>query len=106
MQLLGNYSEEDGGCEGLNLIDNRVDIITKNNEVKIPHVGFNSVKIPADSLLFNKIDNESDFYFNLSYCMFEKSTLDRVSFPIPACFFPIFWITVNSYKTRWQHTLP
>ena len=35
MQLLGNYSEEDGGYEGLNLIDNRVDIITKNNIIII-----------------------------------------------------------------------
>ena len=102
MQLLGNYSEEDGGCEGLNLIDNRVDIITKNNEVKIPHVGFNSVKIPADSLLFNKIDNESDFYFNHSYCMFEKSTLEDASTCVYGKSFVASFETKNIYGTQFH----
>ena len=93
---------EDGGYEGLNLIDNRVDIITKNNEIKIPHVGFNSVKIPADSLLFNNIDNESDFYFNHSYCMFEKSALKSVSTCGYGKTFVASFETKNIYGTQFH----
>ena len=102
MQLLGNYSEEDGGHEGLNLIDNRVDIITKNNEIKIPHVGFNSVKIPADSLLFNNIDNESDFYFNHSYCMSEKLALKNTSTCVYGKTFVASFEAKNIYGTQFH----
>jgi len=102
MQLLGNYSEEDGGYEGLNLIDNKVDIITKNNKIKIPHVGFNSVKIPADSLLFNNIDNESDFYFNHSYCMFEKLALKSASTCVYGKTFVASFEAKNIYGTQFH----
>ena len=97
-----NLRKEQELNAGLNLIDNRVDIITKNNEIKIPHVGFNSVKIPADSLLFNNIDNESDFYFNHSYCMFEKSALKSASTCVYGKTFVASFEAKNIYGTQFH----
>lgn len=71
MQLLGSMSTEDGHTEGLNLINNKVDIFSSAEvgNQKIPHVGFDKVKKNADSLLFMELPTESDFYFLHSYRM-------------------------------------
>jgi len=66
MQLLGNFSEEDGTSEGLNYIDMKCRKFSIKN-IKIPHVGFNQVNINKNSTLFSDIDNKSDFYFTHSY---------------------------------------
>ena len=68
LQLLGNYSDEDGGYEGLKIIQDNV-VKIKNPKIKVPHVGFNVVTISNDKILFKGIKNKSDFYFNHSYCM-------------------------------------
>ena len=68
LQLLGNYSDEDGGYEGLKIIQDNVEKI-KSPKIKVPHVGFNAVTINNDKILFKGIKNKSDFYFNHSYCM-------------------------------------
>lgn len=66
-QLLTSSSTEDGFTRGLSLIDKNITIIKKNSKIKIPHVGFNSVKFPKKTILFNKIKDNSDFYFVHSY---------------------------------------
>ena len=68
LQLLGNYSDEDGGYEGLKIIQDNV-VKIKSPKIKVPHVGFNAVTINNDKILFKGIKNKSDFYFNHSYCM-------------------------------------
>ena len=71
MQLLGKSSTEEEFTLGLGLVDNEV-LKFEDNEVsnfKIPHVGFNSVKYDQKSKLFNKIKQNSDFYFVHSYRM-------------------------------------
>ena len=70
MQLLGISSEEDGFTEGLKIIPIKFDIFNHGDNrinIKIPHVGFNSVKFSNDSILFNGLDNNSEFYFVHSY---------------------------------------
>ena len=66
MQLLCESSTEGGFTEGLSLIKNKVESFTKKEvgNKKIPHVGFNQVKIEKNSLLFKNINNNSDFYFD------------------------------------------
>ena len=65
-QLLCNSSSEGGNQEGLGLINDDI-IKMDNNFGKVPHVGFNSIKIKNDNDLFYGVKDGSDFYFNHSY---------------------------------------
>ena len=71
MQLLAKQGFEDGVTDGLNLIDTDVRLFNKNklDNLKIPHIGFNNVKIGDNSLLFKNLKNNTDFYFVHSYIM-------------------------------------
>mgnify|MGYP001250703327 FL=1 len=79
-QLMCKTSEEFGVNKGLGWLDLRVTKI-KSNKLRLPHVGWNIVKIKnQDSIFFNKIDNEKMFYFNHSYAIknSESSTFSDV----------------------------
>ena len=69
MQLLGKSSTEEGFTNGLNFFDRKVEYFSDNNDVKIPHIGFNSVYSDGSSRLFKNINTGSDFYFVHSYRM-------------------------------------
>lgn len=67
MQLLFENSEE-GNINGLNLIKGKVKQFDKTKkDIKIPHIGWNSVKIKNQSYLFKDISDMTDFYFVHSY---------------------------------------
>jgi glutamine amidotransferase len=70
MQLMAGSSEE-GNCAGLGWIDAEVVKFNfeKDTELKIPHIGWNSVKRSIDEKLFASIDQEAEFYFVHSYCV-------------------------------------
>ncbi len=66
MQILSEKGFEDKKSEGLALISGVVDKIYQKH--KESHVGWNNLKIiKKNSILFNKIEEESDFYFVHSY---------------------------------------
>jgi glutamine amidotransferase len=79
MQLLGMSSTEDGYTEGLKLFDGKCDKFEATDLLKVPHVGFNDVKIPANSRLYTDLDDNSDFYFVHSYRM-QTSQVDGVAY--------------------------
>ena len=68
MHLFANSSNEIKKTKGLSFINGDV---VKLNEIgcqnKLPHVGWNEVKLKKD-LILNDIDQNSDFYFVHSYC--------------------------------------
>tara|TARA_B100001029_G_scaffold179846_1_gene191577 strand:+ start:618 stop:1253 length:636 start_codon:yes stop_codon:yes gene_type:complete len=67
MQLLFTNSEE-GKLKGLDLIKGKVtEIKKKNKDMKIPHMGWNSITIKSNSTLFNNIKGKEYFYFVHSY---------------------------------------
>jgi glutamine amidotransferase len=71
MQLLGLSSTEDGFSEGLGFIDcpvKRFEVTICRN-LKIPHVGFDTVSVQGRNRMFDGIDDEADFYFTHSYRM-------------------------------------
>ncbi len=68
MQLFAKKGSEFGGGEGLNLIDGEV-IKISNANLRIPHIGWNSVSNNPKSLLFTNIRPLTDFYFSHSYVM-------------------------------------
>lgn len=78
MQLFTKKSEE-GNAEGLGWIDaetKRFNFTNKN--LKIPHVGWNSIFLKKKSILFNDIQPDTYFYFTHSYhvcCKNEKDIL-------------------------------
>jgi glutamine amidotransferase len=65
MQLLFTESEENGRHGGLDLIPGRVVRfpVTK----KVPHMGWNQVRMVGDSPLFSGLPDQSYFYFVHSY---------------------------------------
>lgn len=69
MQLLGTSSTEDGFTMGLSLFDGIVEKFSDNNNLKIPHIGYNEVIPSQNSVLFKNLDKNSDFYFVHSYRM-------------------------------------
>ena len=69
MQLLAKFGYEFVETEGLGWVDGKVKIIEQKNDIKIPHMGWNDLKIKDNSILFkdfNKNDSNS-FYFVHSY---------------------------------------
>ena len=66
MQLIATKSYEFGETQGLGWIDAQV-VPFPNSELKIPHVGWNSVQYANPSGLFESIPDNSDFYFVHSY---------------------------------------
>jgi glutamine amidotransferase len=69
MQVLAKKSEE-GSLPGLGWIDGEVKKIDKSlllNKPKLPHLGWNTIKIERKSPLFNEINEDDGFYFLHSY---------------------------------------
>ncbi len=67
MQLLFEESEEAPGVKGLALLKGRVLKFSAESGIKIPHVGWNSLKIKPGKSLFNEIDTGVYVYFVHSY---------------------------------------
>ena len=67
MQLLLDSSNEGNGARGLGLIGGSVERFAADSELPVPHIGFNSVRAPSPSILFNGLSPETDFYFVHSY---------------------------------------
>jgi glutamine amidotransferase len=68
MQLMALSSDEDGNNKGLGFVKANVKRFDVQN-LKIPHVGFNQVEFDESSILYNGLENSSDFYFTHSYQM-------------------------------------
>lgn len=65
MQLLYEYSDENGGCEGLGLLKGTVKEIP--NFVKVPHMGWNKLFFNKNSNLLKYVKEEEYVYFVHSY---------------------------------------
>lgn len=66
LQLLFNHSQENGGVEGLSILSGEVVHFPKS-ELKIPHMGWNTVNQVSKHPLWHNIDNNSRFYGVHSY---------------------------------------
>ncbi len=66
MQLLFERGEEVRPCEGLGFIKGAVQRI--QTDLKLPHIGWNSLKFKNDSPLFEGIDEDVYVYFVHSFC--------------------------------------
>ena len=66
MQLLFDWGEEGKICEGLKLVSGNVKRI--ETELKLPHIGWNSLTFQNNSPLFRGLDDGAYVYFVHSYC--------------------------------------
>lgn len=67
LQLLFERSEESPGVQGLGLLQGEILRLPDDSGLKIPHIGWNSLKFPHDGRLFKGIEEESYVYFVHSY---------------------------------------
>ena len=84
MQLMAKKSEE-GNTNGLGWIDSTVKRFSINNKLtyKVPQMGWNTITKKKESLLMNKISNNSEFYFIHSYyidCRNEEDILSTTKY--------------------------
>jgi len=86
MQLLFDYSEEFGRNNGLSLIPGSITKIRPTDQAKVPHVGWNALKIPdhnkelswKDEILKN-VKPEQDCYFVHSYMAKTADDIDTIA---------------------------
>lgn len=76
MQALFSHCEEDGGVEGLGIFDGSVRhfcnfhplLKQQRNKLKVPHMGWNSVRQSNPHPLWQGVVDNAYFYFVHSYC--------------------------------------
>ena len=67
LQLMFESSEETPGVEGLGLLKGKIVKIPENGELKIPHMGWNSLHFQNNGRLFSNLPQDSYVYFVHSY---------------------------------------
>lgn len=72
LQLLFEKSEESPGVEGLGLIPGEILRIPSEPGLKIPHMGWNSLKYPKAGRLFAGVPEDTYVYFVHSYYLKAK----------------------------------
>ena len=67
LQLMFESSEETPGVKGLSLLEGEIVRIPETGDLKIPHIGWNSLKYPNPGRLFQGINEDVYVYFVHSY---------------------------------------
>lgn len=67
LQLLFERSDESDGVEGLGILKGEIIKIPDSPGLKIPHIGWNSLRFMNDGRLFRNIDDDAYVYFVHSY---------------------------------------
>lgn len=65
MQILSTFGFENVKSKGLNFISGNVDIISNN--IKLPHIGWNNLKILSKNRLTENVNSDDYFYFVHSF---------------------------------------
>ena len=67
LQLMFESSEESPGVEGLSLLKGKIVRIPADGGLKVPHIGWNSLKFPNAGKLFKGLAEDTYVYFVHSY---------------------------------------
>ena len=68
LQMFADIGYEESETKGLGWISGKVSKIdNQNGKFKLPHIGWNQIKIIKDSKIFKDIENNSHMYFVHSY---------------------------------------
>lgn len=74
LQLLFESSEETPGVEGLGILKGKIVKIPDDKGLKVPQIGWNSLKFPNKGRLFEGIAEDSYVYFVHSYYLQAKES--------------------------------
>ena len=72
LQLLFESSEESPGVAGLGILEGKILRIPERDNLKVPHIGWNSLCFPNKGRLFSGIPEEPYVYFVHSYYLEAK----------------------------------
>ncbi len=72
LQLLFEQSMESPNVKGLSLLEGEIVRFPENDNLKVPHIGWNSLNFPNEGRLFKGISEESFVYFVHSYYLKAK----------------------------------
>ena len=78
MQLLAEYGQEGGGYKGLGLIEGEVIKLNTNEDLRLPHVGWNVMNHKQVHPLLKGIKPNVDFYFVHSYFFSIKNKINLI----------------------------
>lgn len=67
LQLLFDFSDESADTEGLGILNGKILKIPSVNNLKVPQIGWNSLKFPNEGRLFKGVDEDSYVYFVHSF---------------------------------------
>ncbi|MBK9140870.1 MAG: imidazole glycerol phosphate synthase subunit HisH [Candidatus Melainabacteria bacterium] len=73
MQLLASVGYEHGEHEGLGIIEGEVTRLDGGNGLRIPHVGWNDVKVDSTRVPYDGFSDQPNFYFVHSFRLVPKS---------------------------------
>lgn len=86
LQLLFESSEETPGAEGLGILKGKIVKIPDNGELKIPHMGWNSLHFQNEGRLFANLPQDSYVYFVHSYYLqAEDETIVKATTDYSTC---------------------
>ena len=84
MQVLASIGYENGEHQGLGFINGKVEKITAQEGLKIPHMGWNEIMLkPTKHPALKDVKNDEHFYFANSYhfiCQNENNVLAQVEY--------------------------
>jgi len=72
LQLMFEGSDESEGVEGLGILEGSIKRIPDSDELKIPHIGWNSLDLCNEGRLFKGFDKNPYVYFVHSYYLCAK----------------------------------
>ncbi|MDE7367187.1 MAG: imidazole glycerol phosphate synthase subunit HisH [Lachnospiraceae bacterium] len=76
LQLLFKTSEESNGISGLGILDGRITKIPDAPDLKIPHMGWNSLEVKPETVLFRGLEPNPYVYFVHSYYLQAEQEAD------------------------------
>ena len=88
LQLLFDWSHEDGTHEGLGILPGEVRRFEVPREYKVPHMGWNQVHYRQPPPIFSGIEDQTHFYFVHSYYVVPKDDAviaGEANYPDPFC---------------------
>lgn len=104
MQLLCHLGTEGGSRKGLGIVD--ASVVSLDHQtylpIRLPHVGYNSVRHDPTSILFRGFDEDADFYFVHSYHCDLSSDRGRVSWATYGVDFAAAFEEENIFATQFH----
>ena len=79
MQILYNHSSEDGGENGLGVINGKVKQLMPSKKFKVPNVGWREIEILKKGVLTNQFIDKPIFYFVHKYACYSEEKINTVA---------------------------